>query len=771
MNRFLVVMLLCALGANAKEWNVVPGELAETLKAAKPGDTLVLSGGRYEEPIELNRKKDLRIVAAEGADVLIDGTRAMPKKWVPWKDGIWKQEVDFDLWQLFNDDSLVYVARWPDATFEDGKIWRMMEGTRSTDGGWNKSKDKWEGKSRLGLVYDDRYHKPKTVGFREGDSRYLVDPSITFDRQPGSLADSGKDFTGAIAVLNIGHWLTWARPVTEHEAGSDHFSYDASGLELENIHKFAAYHMLGLPALDRPNEWWFDPNAKTVYYMPPEGADPNRLALRGRVRDFGLDLLACSDITVSGIRFHGAGFFVKDGVNVEVKNCAFNYPATHKFMLGKLDWFAHFNPTRNANKMPSFHNGGNNRFINNEVRWSNAPVSFQSKGMRVENCLFTDIEWEPNSNGASGSVMIGEDGIFRRNTVMRCGNSEGLRGVAPGATIMLNHLSDMSNLQHDGSALNVGTKAHYRTLAACNWAHDCNRQGTRFDYHGTRVLREDGKVHGDGVYMKNVTWNTTNNEVKGDRHLVLNNTILRNNHYPDVSKEEVTMSVQGFLIMHEIYGNEHSLVRNNLGTLRNRSFWLESKPRRWWKRSDGSMLPLATVLPGTADHNLREPGASWLHLRDPANHDFRPKEGSPLVDAGAPVGKGDVPSPVSNFPGLEYEGNAPDIGAYEFGAMRYWIPGRQETVASTPVPKDGGTNVPLDADLMFLEAYQCNRHRIMFGTSVNNLRQIAVLRGHSTNIVQPPELQPDTVYFWRVDAVDRNNGVRQGLTWSFRTGP
>ena len=45
----------------------------------------------------------------------------------------------------------------------------------------------------------------------------------------------------------------------------------------------------------------------------------------------------------------------------------------------------------------------------------------------VENCLFSDIEWEVNSNGGSGAVMIGKDGIFRRNTITRCGNSEGLR--------------------------------------------------------------------------------------------------------------------------------------------------------------------------------------------------------------------------------------------------------------------------------------------------------------------------------------------------------
>jgi hypothetical protein len=661
------------------------------------------------------------------------------------------------------------VARWPDATFEDGKIWRMMEGCRRTDGGYNEGRHEWLGKSRLGLAYDDCFRQPDSVGFREGDTRYKVNPSIGFDNQPGSLADSGKDFTGALAVLNIGHWLTWTRPITEHAAGSDHFKYDPFGIEMESVHRFSAYHILGLPALDRPNEWWFDKDSKTVYFMPQQGVDPNSMNLRGRIRDYGLELSDCSDITVQGIRFHGAGFFVRSCSRVTVEDCTFDYPATHKFMLGALDYFSHGNPKRNPNTQPSIHRGENNRFINNIVRRSNAPLYFGSRGMLVENCLFEDIEWEPNSAGYSGSVMIGEGGVFRRNTITRGGNSEGLRGVSPGATIELNHIFDMSNLQHDGAALNVGTRDHYRARVSQNWAHDCNRQGVRFDYHGTAIYREDGAIHGDGVYMRNVTWNTEPNELKGDRHLVLNNTIPGVNRYPDPFKEEVTMSIQGFKILHDINGNMNSLIRNNLGTLLSRTFHLDKKPKKWWVRSDGSMMLVATVLPGTVDHNMREAGASWKYLRDPANYDFRPKAGSPLVDAGSVVRPGEVPSPVASFTGLDYEGQAPDIGAYEFGAKRYWIPGRQERVATTPVPKNGGVNVPLDADLMFLEAYKSTKHRIMFGAASDSLKQVAVMKDLSTNIVKPPELMADTTYYWRVDAIDQSGAVRTGPIWHFKT--
>lgn len=745
------------------------GSLRKALKYASAGDTVWLSEGRYEESIELIRKKGLRVLPLKGSTVVIDGTRELPKKWVLTSNGIWTQKVEFEPYQLFCNDKLVYLARWPDASFEDGSIWRMMECMRSADGGWDKHKNKWVGKTRFGLIYDDRFHRPETPGFREGDSRYAVDSKVDFANQPESLAESGKNFTDCVAVLNIGHWRTWARRITEHKTGQHHFSYDTTGLPKEQVQHFSAYYVLGLAALDRPNEWWFDTTKKTIYYMPPPGEDPNAMELRGRVRDFGINFQNCSEIEIRGLHFHASGFWLKDCDDVSLRDCSFHYPATHRFFSGDFEYFAAYNPAKNRNVMPSFFGGKRNLFLNNTVRWCNAPVHLGSEEMVVDNCLFSDVEWDVNSNGGSGAVMIGKNSVFRRNTVTRCGNSEGLRAVSEGVTLELNHLSNMSNLQHDGAAINVGTTAHHGALVSHNWAHDCNRQGIRFDYHGTGVHRQDGQLYGDGVYMNNVTWNTTDNEVKGDRHLILNNTVLRNNHYPDVFDEKVTMSVQGFRVMHEIYSNAHSLTRNNLASLRSRSFHLSVEPKPWWKRSDGSVMPVATVLPGRADHNFTEKGAAWKYLRDPANYDFRPKLDSPLVDAGAVVTKNELPSSAVNFPGIKYVGSAPDIGAYESGDSRYWIPGRLETTATVPIPKMGGKNVPLNADLMFLEAYQATEHKVYFGENPMRLQFIASLKGTKKNIVTPPAMKGMTTYYWQVMAIKNSGVVDPSPIWMFTT--
>merc|ERR1719326_2227016 len=105
-------------------------------------------------------------------------------------------------------------------------------------------------------------------------------------------------------------------------------------------------------------------------------------------------------------------------------------------------------------------------------------------------------------------------------------------------------------------------------------------------------------------------------------------------------------------------------------------------------------------LPGTHDHNMNfndkrnnaeYPSLDKL-LRDWKNRDFRPVAGSSLIDQDA------------NLDGTKAKGcDVPDIGAYEFGDVKYWIPGRIYVTASSPVPPNNAVGVRPDADLMFLE--------------------------------------------------------------------
>ena len=56
--------------------------LKTAMDRVRPGDTLWLGEGRYEEPLKLVQKKNIRILPMEGSAVVIDGTVEMPKAWV-----------------------------------------------------------------------------------------------------------------------------------------------------------------------------------------------------------------------------------------------------------------------------------------------------------------------------------------------------------------------------------------------------------------------------------------------------------------------------------------------------------------------------------------------------------------------------------------------------------------------------------------------------------------------------------------------------------------
>ena len=80
----------------------------------------------------------------------------------------------------------------------------------------------------------------------------------------------------------------------------------------------------------------------------------------------------------------------------------------------------------------------------------------------------------------------------------------------------------------------------------------------------------------------------------------------------------------------------------------------------------------------TSNHspNAQRPNSAYVHnnfrnqdvrslLKDPEHFDFRPADGSPLIDAGVALSGGYTDG---------FKGRAPDLGAYESGGEN-WKPG------------------------------------------------------------------------------------------------
>ena len=237
----------------------------------------------------------------------------------------------------------------------------------------------------------------------------------------------------------------------------------------------------------------------------------------------------------------------------------------------------------------------------------------------------------------------------------------------------------------------------------------------------------------------NVAWKTDRVFYKGDHHFIYNNLVF-DSHLNDLIISSDTI-IQGW--------NYHTITRNNIC---NKFSGSRTQPGR------------ENPVPGIVDHNWAGnfKGADVrTQLRDPDNLDFRPKEGSELVDAGALIDGKDI----------DFFGKAPDIGPYEFGDRNYRIPGYQGPEARTPVPPDGGSHVKTDADLMWLKAYKADAHAVYFGTD-----QVALEKAGASspeymgifrhNIFSPGPLDQGQTYYWRVDAVDAS-GTKKGEVWRF----
>ena len=104
----------------------------------------------------------------------------------------------------------------------------------------------------------------------------------------------------------------------------------------------------------------------------------------------------------------------------------------------------------------------------------------------------------------------------------------------------------------------------------------------------------------------------------------------------------------------------------------------------------------------------------------------------------------------------------------------YWIPGRQQLLASMPIPPDGTTTAKCDADLMWLAGYGAQSHYIYFGTNETAIANadsaspelVCELPSPANIVSLPKELKADITYYWRVDSNGKT--VSEGHVWQFQ---
>lgn len=697
----------------------------------KPGDVCYLREGSYHEALVLENLHGLPgdpivFTAYQDEKVVIDGSEVIDAEWSVHQGNIYKARIESDIWQLFAGEKIMISARWPNARWDDGSMFKQA--------------DSWahqaEG-SEYGMMINDTAYQ--------------------------DMASENRDFTGAIAILNIGSWATYTSPVIRHEKGSNRFEYNAN-LEkrLENPVFWSSYLKQGwffleasLACLDTAGEWYYNKDSKYLYFWPEGDLNPSDLEVKGKNITYSPHFIKSGHIQFKNIDFFAVTFNIEDSENIVIEDCRFFYPSYSKRMLGIL---GASEVSRISNKEGE---SSNNIVRNCEFSYTDGSgIRIEGQDNLIENCYFHHLDYSGVSR--LGSAISGGNGtVIRRNTVHTNGGAQGIVGGSE-CIIELNKVYDIGRLQSDGGQIHLGPGSQPGSVVRYNWVHDaisCNpysgmKHGIRLDgsfigyMMGKRSHPHQGTVH------HNVVWNAQDIYVKGDEHKVFNNLAFDNSNNDLAIRSRVGQPtpkdvLEGYdYTLGWVPGADHPLENDKTITRNNLAGQISSSKTR-----------KTLGLPGRHSNNLETDVRE--QLRDPENLDFRPKEDAQVVDAGYYV------EGVTE----NYAGETPDIGAYEFGDTLYWIPGHKLETASVPVPPDEAENVKPDADLMFLEAYRALSHNIYFGTEKSMVEKAGLglaefRRGIENNIYNPGPLDAGKTYYWRVDAVS-DSKVIKGQVWKF----
>jgi len=476
-----------------------------------------------------------------------------------------------------------------------------------------------------------------------------------------NLANSGIDMTGAVGILNVGSFRTWTRFVNSHGVGNNSFTYDpVPESDYRTKHQ---YYFLEkkLEFLDQESEWFFDHETNELYIWPPGNVDPNNLNIRGKVQSYSFQITNSSYIELKGLHFFASTFKMDNSDYMVVDSSNFLYPSCYKRMLGIVD---------TEPEMTKITGGSYCTVSQCAFRYTDGGAIETSSGNNtIENCYFYHIDYTVTdlSSVMTTIRMNGDNNVFRQNTLHRTGASS---GINPGdlSIVEYNDMYDTGYLQSDGAIVHLMEGQQPGSETRYNWFHDSPKYGTRFDGDG------DGN---NGLIHHNVFWNVQGGIlIKGYEHMIYNNTAFDNGEKNDI------------IVLIDLGGNEGTITRNNAADkiAGHRSDTYQNYP-----------------VPGIYDHNwngyetggevkdllISPPDYENLEDYNPDEYDFRPKPDSVLIDAGLHV------EGITDG----YVGNAPDLGAYEYGGEN-WTPGVTWDVSSyqLPVVANAGNDIVIESD-------------------------------------------------------------------------
>ena len=452
------------------EWIKTSGHyrnIQDCIDDALPGDTCIIRSGRYHELLSIENKENLVIRGdLDYERPIIDGTielspiDSLKDDNVKDKSQEWNKEYingklvctseisiidDKHPFQLFlrddnnqNEFEMMTNARWPNAL-------------------WNE-KDSETGTPKV--FYNEFWGKS------DGNSTRgkMVDRAINGS---SPLASSGLDMKGAMAILNVGFWNTFVKPVKEHNAGENFFTYEDDFGDIRFEPDKNQYYLDSSEILlDNPGEWYYNMNTRILKFMPWTDSCPssNSGSVRGRVIDYSMTISKTDGLRISDIDFFASNIYAVPTLKNETQinelyldSVRFKFASSSKRMLQDY----------NVPKITQIAGGfGGTIYIDNceFVGAEGSALLFWGKNVKIRNNLFQWNDWSGQmglkASGGFGTIYSGphaSDTEFADNTMWYNGASAGYR---PGYGVQRpNHPKTINNLiigQCAGNIMNDG---------------------------------------------------------------------------------------------------------------------------------------------------------------------------------------------------------------------------------------------------------------------------------------------------------------------------
>ena len=434
--------------------------------------------------------------------------------------------------------------------------------------------------------------------------------------EPGRIVHAGlpeAGLTGAtLHILPGSHWVSWTREVLAMgtEANALIFTADWDQNPAYKVQPGTLFYAFGAEALlDAPGEWWFDEKEHEIHLIPPDGADPNEHIVEESAFSCGIGLLKRKYVQVNGFLVFGTPIWIDDSEHCVVENCHVRY-ASH--FTDAQAW----SPRNDSGIVVS---GSDNVLRGCSVTYSAGNgITLLGENNTVENCLVRYTDY--NATDCASVWAEGRGNAIRHCTLTESGRSVIIHRTMKAGRIEYNDLSRAGLMTADLGMTYCFNTDGEGTVIAHNWVHDNVARHT-----GVGIYIDNGSSN--FLIHHNVSWNNNDSGIRlntpSTNNKVYHNTVFDNGNSFNYWGPDDLDDQPGCEGVNNIFTDE---VRTGEGMDAHDNY--------------------------TGD----APG-----LVDPANRDFQLRDDSECIDAGAAI------AGIND----DYEGDAPDQGAYEHGQPRW----------------------------------------------------------------------------------------------------